>query len=35
VVIQPHVIFFVVQNDAIEIARVLQGRREFPAIFGR
>jgi toxin ParE1/3/4 len=32
VVVRPHVIFFVVRNDAVEIARVLHGRRDFPAI---
>jgi len=33
VVVRPHVMFFVVRNNAIEIARVLHGRRDLPAMF--
>jgi toxin ParE1/3/4 len=35
VLARPPVIFFLVKNDHIEIARVLHGRRNFPAIFAR
>lgn len=35
VVVRPHVIFFRVKDDAVEIARVLHGRRDFPAVFSR
>ena len=33
VVVRPHVIFFLLRNSAVEIVRVLHGRRDFPAIF--
>src|SRR4051794_41387386 len=32
VVVHPHVIFFRVHDDAVEVARVLHGRRDLPAI---
>ena len=35
VVVHPHVIFFRVRDDDMEIARVLHGRRDFPAIFSQ
>lgn len=34
VVVRPHVIFFRIKNGAVEVVRVLHGRRDFPAIFG-
>jgi len=33
VVARPHVIFFRITTGAVEIVRVLHGRRDFPAIF--
>jgi len=35
VIVRPHVVFFRIRNSAVEIVRVLHGRRDFPAIFGR
>lgn len=35
VVVRPHVIFFRVSASAVQIARVLHGRRDFPAIFAQ
>jgi toxin ParE1/3/4 len=35
VIVRPHVIFFRIGDDAVEIARVLHGRRDFPTIFAR
>jgi toxin ParE1/3/4 len=35
VVVRPHVIFFLVREGDVEIARVLHGRRDLPAIFSR
>ena len=35
VLVHPHVIFFRVRGDDAEIARVLHGRRDFPAIFSK
>ena len=31
---RPHVIFFRIRGGALEVVRVLHGRRDFPAIFG-
>jgi toxin ParE1/3/4 len=33
--VSPHTIFFRIQDADIEIVRVLHGRRDFPAVFGR
>jgi toxin ParE1/3/4 len=33
--VSPHTIFFRIQGANIEIVRVLHGRRDFPALFGR
>ena len=35
VIVRPHVIFFRIRNGVVEVIRVLYGRRDFPAIFGR
>ena len=35
VIVRPHVIFFRIKNGAVEVVRVLHGRRDFPALFGR
>jgi toxin ParE1/3/4 len=35
VIVRPHVIFFRIGNGAVEVVRVLHGRRDFPTIFGR
>ena len=35
VIVRPHVIFFRIKNSTVEVVRVLHGRRDFPAIFGR
>jgi toxin ParE1/3/4 len=33
VVVRPHVIFFRLKGSTVEIARVLHGRRDLPALF--
>jgi toxin ParE1/3/4 len=35
VIVRPHVIFFRIGDSVVEVVRVLHGRRDFPAIFGR
>src|SRR5258708_8545529 len=35
VVVRPHVIFFRISGNAVQIARVLHGRRDLPAIFAQ
>jgi toxin ParE1/3/4 len=35
VVVRPHVIFFRLSGDAVQIARVLHGRRDFPSMFAK
>ncbi len=35
VIVRPHVMFFLLGNDDVKIARVLHSRRHFPAIFAR
>jgi toxin ParE1/3/4 len=35
VIVRPHVIFFRIRDSALEVVRVLHGRRDLPAIFGR
>lgn len=35
VIVRPRVIFFRIRNGAVEVVRVLHGRRDFPTIFGR
>ena len=35
VIVRPHVIFFRIRDSVVEVIRVLHGRRDFPAIFGR
>jgi toxin ParE1/3/4 len=34
-IVRPHVIFFRIGDGAVEVVRVLHGRRDFPTIFGR
>ena len=35
VLVHPHVVFFLLRAGDVEIARVLHGRRDFPAIFSK
>jgi toxin ParE1/3/4 len=35
VIVRPQVIFFRIRDSALEVVRVLHGRRDLPAIFGR